>query len=404
MIDGRARLHLLHVRHGLWRRNVRMRMPWLYQRRGGANRIACSLALNLAFACTLAETLAGPAYAETSSWVQREDAPAKPKRKPKPATTEAKPGAALGGPNVSTHSKDYQKFDKSKLPPTTVKPSGDNDDAYLAFDQGRYLTALALAEKLVEKGDAAAHSLIARIHAEGLGVAKNDPLAAQWYKRAAELGDIEGQFAYGVILAEGRGVEKDRSGAAEMFERAARTGHAAANYNLGLLFLKGDGKPENPYRAAMHIRYAAEKGIAAAQYDMATLHQAGAGVPHDAVETSRWLKAAADQGMAVAQYEYAVLLLKGLGLTADEPKAIEFLKAAAEKSIAGAQNRLAHIYLEGVGVEKNPAEAARWRLIAKAGGVAADKVLDAHVAGLSKAERQKAEEAAAQWNDRNMLP
>lgn len=374
------------------------------QRRAFANGLAFSLAITSALACMLVAASAGQANAETSSWVQREEAPAKPKRKPAPATAEAKPDRSLVGPNVSTHSKDYQQFDKSKAPPVVGKPPADNDDAYLAFDQGRYLTALALAEKLVAKGDAAAHSLIARIHAEGLGVAKNDQLAAQWYKRAAELGDIEGQFAYGVILAEGRGVQKDRNGAAEMFERAARTGHAAANYNLGLLFLKGDGKPENPYRAAMHIRYAAEKGIAAAQYDMATLHQAGAGVPHDAVETSRWLKAAADQGMAIAQYEYAVLLLKGLGLTADEPKAIELLKAAADKNIAGAQNRLAHIYLEGVGVEKNPAEAARWRLIAKAGGIAEDKVLDAHVAGLGKADRQKAEAAAAQWRDRNLLP
>ena len=360
------------------------------------------LPLALAIAATI--IYCQPARAETSSWVQRDEGAVKKPSAAQRKTVAAKPEGAPAGPGVSAHTKAPPAFEKRKGPATKTAPPPDKDDAYLAFDQGRYLTALSLAQKLAEGGDPAAHSLIARIHSEGLGVAKNDGLAAQWYKRAAELGDINGMFAYGVILAEGRGVVQDRVGAGQMFERAARTGHAAANYNLGLLFLKGDGKPENPYRAAQHIRYAAEKGIAAAQYDLATLHQQGVGVPHDAVETSRWLKAAAEQGMAAAEYDYAVLLLKGLGLTADEPKAIELLKSAAEKNIAGAQNRLAHVLLEGVGVEKNPVEAAKWRLIAKAGGISEDKVLDAHVANLRKPDRQKAEQDAVAWRDRKLLP
>ncbi len=347
--------------------------------------------------------------AETSSWVQRVDEVQQTRAKPKvtrsaKTTTESKPDGGLSGPGFSLHPKSEQKFEKGKSGTGLPKPPPGNDDPYLAFDQGRYLTALELAQKLVEKGDARAHTLIARIHAEGLGVPKNEGLAAQWYKRSAELGDIDGVFAYGVILAEGRGVKKDRDGAAQMFERAAKTGHAAANYNLGLLFLKGDGKPENHYRAAQHIRYAAEQGVAAAQYDLATLYQTGTGVPHDAVQTSRWLRAAAEQGMPAAQYDYAVLLLKGLGLTADEPKAIAYLKAAADKNIPGAQNRLAHIYREGVGVKKDLGEAAKWRLIAKAGGEGTDKVLDELIASLPKSDQQAAERAAIQWRERKLLP
>ena len=80
--------------------------------------------------------------------------------------------------------------------------------------------------------------------------------------------------------------------------------------------------------------------------------------------------------MAEAQLEYALVLWRGLGLTRDEPKAIPYLKSAAQKGLAAAQNRLAHVYVEGVGVEKDKQEAAKWRLIAKAGGMQ-DPELDA---------------------------
>jgi TPR repeat protein len=108
--------------------------------------------------------------------------------------------------------------------------------------------------------------------------------------------------------------------------------------------------------------------------------------------------------MPAAQYDYAVLLLKGLGLTADEPKAIAYLKAAADKNIPGAQNRLAHIYREGVGVKKDLGEAAKWRLIAKAGGEGTDKVLDELIASLPKSDQQAAERAAIQWREKKLLP
>ncbi|MBL8564157.1 MAG: SEL1-like repeat protein [Hyphomicrobiaceae bacterium] len=344
------------------------------------------------------------AAAETSSWVQRDDearARAKSTR-----AADAKPAGELSGPNVSTHGK---KSGTPGVAPAarpggkSTPPSGE-DDAYLAFDQGRYLTALKLAQALAEKGDAAAHMLVARIHAEGLGVPANPQLAAQWMKRASDLGDINATFSYGVLLAEGRGVEKNRKVAAEHFEKAARTGHPAANYNLGLLFLRGDGKPENPYRAAQHLTYAAEKGIPEAQYDLASLYQNGVGVQPNALEASKWLKLAAEQGMAAAQFEYAVMLLRGLGLTADEPKAASLLRSAADKNVAGAQNRLAHLYVEGIGVEKSATEAAKWRLIAKASGIETDKVLDELISKLPKAERSKAEAEAAQWREKRGLP
>lgn len=296
------------------------------------------------------------------------------------------PSAATTG-NATT-------IDKTSAPTA----ASEQEAAYAAYDQGKYLTALELAHASAVRGDPQAHTLVARIYAEGQGVAKDEMTAARWYARAAELCDVPALFAYGVMLAEGRIISKDRVQAGDMLEKAALSGHALANYNLGLLFLRGDGKPENPYRAAQHILYAAERGVAAAQYDMGTLHLTGTGVANDALEASRWLGRAAAGGHTAAQFDYAILLLRGLGLNQDVPFAVDYLRAAAEKGIGGAQNRLAHLHLEGVRVDKSPVEAAKWRLIAKASGLA-DDGLDAQVAKLSKADLAAAEKLANAWRE-----
>lgn len=336
---------------------------------------------------------AKPAFAESSSWFGRIDPEEQPPKNSKspPRSQRFEKGAA-----TTEGSSDHQKSSSG-----VAIPAGD-DPAYAAFDQGKYLTALKLAEEAAAKGDPQAHTLVGRLYAEGLGVPKNEKLAADWYKRAVDLGDAPAKFELAIMLAEGRGIDKDRTTAAQLFEDAARSGHALANYNLGLLFLKGDGKPENPFRAAQHIIYAAEKGVARAQYDAAALYQQGAGVEFSALEAGRWLSRAAAQGLAEAQYDYAVLLLRGQGLTKDEPKAIGYLKSAANKGIPGAQNRLAYVYLDGIGGDKNPVEAAKWRFIAKKSGFA-DETLDASIAKLGKKDLQTAETAAAEWTDRIQL-
>jgi TPR repeat protein len=353
---------------------------------------------------SLALTLSAAARAETSSWVTPSEPKASgpPKAASRPA---AQPKRPKPRPPASRPEADpVTKFQPGEAPGSgtlgkATAPASGDDAAYIAFDQGQYLTALELAERAALRGDPQAHTLIGRIYGEGLGVAKDEVTAALWYARGAELGDVEAAFALGLMMAEGRGIEKDRGASARMLERAALQGHAYANYNLALLFLKGDGKPENPHRAAQHLLYAAEKGIAAAQYDLATLYQNGHGVPADAFEASRWMARAAGQGLPAAEYEYAVMLLRGFGLNSDVPKAIDYLRGAAEKGIAGAQNRLAHAMADGLRGEKNPVEAAKWRLLAKDSGIK-DDTLDALVGKLSKAERLAAEKAAQEWRDR----
>lgn len=372
--------------------------------------LAVIIASTVALSCSAAQ-------AQTSSWSSRVEggpatAPTPPPGVvllPRPPTSRAKqlsPGAAEGSTKqapitgrAEPKGSPLKQGSSEPVKARTVATSGGNDPAYIAFDNGHFLTALKLAEQAATKGEPEAHTLIARIHAEGHGVRKDPALAIKWFERAAELGDPEGAFALGLLHIEGRGVKKDVDAAAAMFEKAARTGHVWANYNLGLMYLSGRGKPENPIRGAQHLAYAAEKGVPAAQYDLATLFVNGHGVPADGYMAARWLKRAADLGMPEAQFDYAIVLLRGQGLNEDRADALRFLRLAAEQGLAPAQNRLAHVLMSGDGAAKNAREAAKWRLLAREQGLA-DDALDGQVRRLPSADRTAAELLAAEWREK----
>jgi TPR repeat protein len=127
-------------------------------------------------------------------------------------------------------------------------------------------------------------------------------------------------------------------------------------------------------------------------------------VPNDALEAANWMSKAAASGLTEAEYDYAVMLLRGQGLKRDESKAVDYLKRAAEKGVAGAQNRLAHVYLDGVaGTPASPADAVKWRLIAKANGITRDDKLELLLASLPPDQIAAAQKAAEEWRDKKQL-
>ncbi|HSR80044.1 MAG TPA: tetratricopeptide repeat protein, partial [Hyphomicrobiaceae bacterium] len=157
------------------------------------------------------------------------------------------------------------------------------------------------------------------------------------------------------------------------------------------------GAPDDGTRAA------AEAGVAAAQYDLGNLYATGTGVdPPNAFEAAKWIGKAAAAGHTDAQVEYAVLLFRGHGVPPDQKLGAQLFRAAAEKGAVTAQTRLARCYANGAGVDKDLVLAAKWHLIAKAGG-GEDESLDKLVAKLTKADRTKAEKAAEEWRDRTQI-
>lgn len=264
------------------------------------------------------------------------------------------------------------------------------EQAYDAFEEGKYLTAKELAEKAAKKGEGNAYTLLGRIYAGGLGVPKNPKEAAKWYELGAGKDDVHALVALGKQYAIGDGVKKNKLKAANFFERAAKKGEAQAQYNLALIYAKGEGRKQDVFAAAEWLKKAAENDLVVAQYDLGTLYSLGQGVKKDLIQAAKWTGKAAKQGHSTAELEYAIMLFKGRGVKKDQKAAFSFFKSSATKGNPIAQNRLARLYAYGIATNPNPVQAAKWHMIARNAGIA-DMKMDLFIAKLPKDMKEKAQ-------------
>ena len=322
--------------------------------------------------------LAQSAAAETSSWVMETTEAPKPKRG-RPVKLAPAPDAAKGPTFQGPATPGQSAYAKSLAPAT-----GD-EAAYIAFDQGQYLTALKLASEGVKRNDPQSHTLLGRLYAEGLGVSKEPADRCQVVRARRRARRHSSDVRARRPLC--RGARRQKG--SQQVGRAVREGgaHRPSAGQLQSRVCSSSRETASrrtstapPCTSAMRPRRASP--WRSTTWPAST--RTAPGVKPNALDAARWLSKAAEQGMAEAQFDYAVVLLRGLGLTKDEPKAVPYLRAAAQKGLASAQNRLAYVYAEGVGVKKSPQEAAKWRLIAQAGGLK-DAAFDAVVAKMPKA-------------------
>ncbi|MGC1280202.1 MAG: tetratricopeptide repeat protein, partial [Xanthobacteraceae bacterium] len=142
--------------------------------------------------------------------------------------------------------------------PAPVNGAQKPDLAFGAYQRGYFLTALQYATDDAEKGNAPAMTLLGELYANGLGVARDDKKAADWYKLAAARGDRNGMFALAMFALEGRAGPRDRDLGAKWLAAAAKLGHPQAAYDLALLYIEGQLFPQDFKRAAELLRQAAD--------------------------------------------------------------------------------------------------------------------------------------------------
>ncbi|MEL6364812.1 MAG: tetratricopeptide repeat protein [Pseudomonadota bacterium] len=182
----------------------------------------------------------------------------------------------------------------------------------------------------VEQGQAEAMVALARLHAEGRGVAIDEVYAADLFERAARLGNAEAAYELARAFQLGRGRAQSFDRARGWYEEAVAAGHPEASYRFGLLLRAGLGGPQDPSRAEQLIRYAAGEGVPPAMTAVGVMELKSPGGDPEvrAARAADWFERAAEAGDDEGTFLLAVVYAQGRGRPMDRDKALELVEAS----------------------------------------------------------------------------
>jgi uncharacterized protein len=175
---------------------------------------------------------------------------------------------------------------------------------------GETAKAVQSLEYAAENGHALAQWKLARMYAEGDGVAHNDLKAFEYFRSIADghaddnPDTREARFVANAFVALGQyylagipdtDVKKDPERAREMFAYAASYFRdPEAQYYLARLYLDGVGAPHDPRTAARWFGLSAHKGLCKAQAMLGAMLFTGDHIPRQAARGLMWLTLAKD--------------------------------------------------------------------------------------------------------------
>jgi uncharacterized protein len=276
--------------------------------------------------------------------------------------------------------------------------AGPCEEGQAAFDRVDYPEALKIWHPMAVAGEPSCQFGIGALYEGGLAVAKDDQVAATWFRRAAEQGYAKAQFNLGVMHVEGQGVPRDQWQAVFWFRKAADQDHAKAQFNLGLAYESGFGVSADEQQAVSWYRKSAEHGYAEAEANLGIMYEHGRGVPKDEPEAASWYIKAAEQGLARAQFNLGVMYFEGKGVTKDDRQAAFWFRRAAEQGHGSAQFNLGALYASGRGVPTDDQQAYFWLLLAAVpGDEDVIRVRDVVEQRLTAEQRAVAQSDARDW-------
>ncbi|WP_072395669.1 PDZ domain-containing protein [Hyphomicrobium sp. CS1GBMeth3] len=231
--------------------------------------------------------------------------------------------------------------------------------------------AADLKKLLVERADAGtvgAAASLGRLLSLGVVLGpRNYSEAASHYLKAAEAGHLASMTRYALFAKDGIGMRKDEALAAQWFRKGADGGQDAAMTNLGSLYETGRGVKRDYGEAARWYRAAVGKGQVSAMHRLALMYETGRGVKKDDQEAVKLLRQASNKGLSEATSWLADKYEQGRGIAKDETEAFRLnqraadqVRRSAEQGNAVATFNLGILYRIGKGVDRSDAEAAYW--------------------------------------------
>lgn len=130
------------------------------------------------------------------------------------------------------------------------------------YQNEEYQTAFEDFKQLADQGYAPAELKVVEMLLDGKGIRRNETLAVERLKKAAEKGSAEIQTRLGKFYYSGElnSLPKDYHQAKGLFEKAAEQKNASAQYHLGLMYRDGLGTRQNKQTAKEWFGKACDNG------------------------------------------------------------------------------------------------------------------------------------------------
>jgi len=205
-------------------------------------------------------------------------------------------------------------------------------EALMSLNYKQYPVALAEFQNLAEQGNISALYHLGRMYQNGWGVARNMPLAVNYFKAADESFYLPAATQLGKILLSNKdGIPTNPKKAINLLKKAALSGDTEALFELGNASVSGLGGEPNYNHAYGFYLMAALKGDEKAQFQLGQLYLTGFGIPQNYQRALVWFTRSANQGYVRAQLELAYQL-------ENNPKLKDISSAYAWNSILAAYN------------------------------------------------------------------
>ncbi len=234
--------------------------------------------------------------------------------------------------------------------------------AKFCFDNENYSEAKFWSEKAAEQGDADSMLLLGLIYDRGLGINKDEAVAAKWFEKSAEAGNDTGMNNIAYDYQNGIGVAINYQKAIFWYEKAIDADNVVAMRKLAWMYRKGEGTSQNYPAARKLYNKAALKGDTDAMMDLATMYREGEGIEKNIAQAVDLYKRAAQKGDNCAMGWLGNFYSNGWGDASNINKSLatEWYKKSANAENSTAMNVLGNIYRRGDGVSQNYKKAVEW--------------------------------------------
>ena len=242
-------------------------------------------------------------------------------------------------------------LNKSKSYRSFTIPYEANDKEYhfrqllSRYDQSKALDQIAIGERYLK----------------GSGFDKNEKLAFNWFKKAADQKDSKGMERLAYCYKNGLGVEQDKAKAVSYYEESAKAGNKDAIKSAIKMYVEGDGIPNNMSRALYWQETLAFNGDIEAQkyvishklfeYEKANItsdevNQLGSNAYK--ANNFEWAWFCFERGVSMgneqSKYNQGLMYMEGKGVAKNYAKAIDCMSGTAEKGDVVAQYYIATMY------------------------------------------------------------